>query len=104
MLHAQTSNTGKRLEVPAGYREFHLGLVAWSPEPHLSLRVLIEHGHALELLHLAVQRAQRHAGAQPPEGFEGELHLLAGREEHEHLRLQRAQHMSVGTSAVCTGA
>ena len=43
---------------------------------------VIEDGHALEVLHAAVQAAQGAARAQPAEGLVQELDLLAGRREH----------------------
>ena len=51
---------------------------------------VVEDGHALEVLHAAVQAAQGAAGAQPAEGLVQELDLLAGRREHQDLGLQPA--------------
>ena len=51
-------------------------------------RVCPPTSHALVLVHLAVQRAQRHPGAQLAEGLEQEAHLLAGGHKNDGLVLQ----------------
>ena len=69
------------------------------------LAELVEDGHALALLHLAVQGAQGTAGPQPPEGLVQVLGLLAGAHKHQHLGLQPAsQHLMLSMQITVPGA
>ncbi len=57
--------------------------------------------HAFELIHVAVEPAQRHAGPQPPERFKHKSNLLAGGEKDDDFGAQvrldeRPQHVKLG--------